>query len=142
MSLPGYDKLIEITQGDDADVDIWYRAVPLNQRVVSATLVIKQNANDPNGAALFRTQITTSADGDGNQVLADGASNVAGIAYRGIGTVPQGTALMHWLLTADFVSTLQAGRDYFYGVAVRSSAGRRAEPEHGVIRAIQQIDPD
>lgn len=139
MSYPDYDKLIEVFQGSAADVDIWYRIVPFGQRIVSARLVVKQNPNDADGAALFQTLITTTPDGDGNQIIADGASTVTGILYRNLGTIPTGTCLMHWLLTDAFTATLQAGRDYYYGVQVRSSAGHPDEPEHGILRANQQI---
>lgn len=140
MSLPGYDKLIEITQGDDCDVDVYYRQVPNGQRLVSAILCIKASVTDTNDAAVYRVTITPTVDATGNQILADGATTVTGVAYRNLGTIQKGTALMHWLLPDDFVATLTAGREYFYGVQTRSSAGRLHEPEHGVIRTIQQIN--
>jgi hypothetical protein len=46
MALPGYDKLRTLTQGDDADFDVYYRRVPSGQRIVSAILAVKLSAAD------------------------------------------------------------------------------------------------
>jgi hypothetical protein len=118
MGTPGYDKLIEITQGDDADVDLYFRRVPADQWIVSAVLSIKQALTDPNGSALYRVTVTTTDDGNGNIIFADGSADVTGITYRNIGTVKMGTALCHWLLPNAFVASLTPGVDYFYGMQV------------------------
>lgn len=141
MALPRYDKLIVLTQGDAKDVDIYFRKVPANQRIVSARLVIKPtNPADPDGSDLYNTLITVNADATGNQIIADGATDVTGIAYRNLGTIKTGTCLMHWLLTPAFTATLTPGVEYPYGVQVQSSAGFPYEPEHGVLVVTQQIN--
>jgi hypothetical protein len=140
MALPGYDKLRTFTQGDAADFDVWYRHVPSGQRIVSAILIIKRNAADSNDAALYRVTITPTATAEGDQIIADGGTDVTGIAYRNLGTVRQGTAVLHWILTDTFTATLTPGNEYVYGVQVRSSAGRPYEPEHGVLNVIQQAN--
>jgi hypothetical protein len=139
MALSGYDQIRRLTQGDAADFDVYYKRVPVNQRIVSANLVINANASDADADALYDSAITITADAAGNQIIADGGSDVTGIAYRNIVTIRQGTALMHWILPSSLTATFIPGRDYFYGAQVRSSAGHPHEPEHGVIRAIQQI---
>jgi hypothetical protein len=140
MALPGYDKLRTLTQGDDADFDVYYRRVPSGQRIVSAILAVKLSAADPNEAAIYRVSITPTADADGNQIIADGGTAVTGIVYRNLGTLPAGTALLHWILPDTFTATLTPGKEYVYGVQVRSSAGRLHEPEHGVLTVIQQAN--
>lgn len=136
---PGYDKVVYLTAADDFDFDGTFPRVPANQRLVKIILTIKTTPSDADGAALFQRSITTTADSDGNVILADGASTVTGIAYRNIGAVKTGSALFHILIPRSVTVTLPVGPDLPYDVQCTSSAGRDATIDKGVFRVRNQI---
>lgn len=132
MPYPGYDKILDPppAEGDDYRFRGNFKRVPAGQRIVAATLSIKQHPTDDDSAALYLTTITTIPDADGN-VIEDDGSIPRSSGY--------GWAKLKWTLPASLTVQLKAGQEFYYGTQVRSSAGRVHEPEHGVIITIQQI---
>jgi hypothetical protein len=140
MPQRGYTKTIKnLVQGDAFDMDLVFHNVPNGQRIVAATLTLKANLADTDASALYQVTVTRTDDGLGNLIIADGASDVTGIAYHNLGTIRKGTCFAHWQLPPELTATFAIGPGIYYGYQVRSSAGKPHEPEHGFIYPIAQI---